>query len=67
MDQHHGSRTRGLSRGIATVPQDPLLEVRFERMFRGLPVFEVEKYDLRDLADSETRVRSLLQRHLGTR
>jgi hypothetical protein len=37
------------------VPQGPLFEGRFGRMFRRLPVFEVEKDDLRDLADSMTQ------------
>lgn len=55
MEQHHGIRTRGLSLGLAAVPQGPLFEGRFGRMFRGLPVFEVKKNDLRDLADSMTQ------------
>jgi hypothetical protein len=55
MEQHHGSRTRGLSRGRATVPQGPLFEGRFGRMFRRLPVFEVDENDLRNLADSMTQ------------
>lgn len=55
MQQHHGSRTRGLSRGRATVPQGPLFEGRFGRMFRELPVFEVEEEDLHFLADSMTQ------------
>ena len=42
MEQHHGNRTRGLSQGLAAVPQGPLFEGRFGRVFRGLPVFEVE-------------------------
>src|SRR3712207_2724918 len=55
MEVHHGSRTRGLSRGRATVPQGSLFEGRFGRMFRRLPVFDVEKNDLRDLAESMTQ------------
>jgi hypothetical protein len=51
MEQHHGIGTRGL----AAVPQGPLFEGRFGRMFRGLPVFEVEEDGLRDLADSMTQ------------
>ena len=55
MDRHHGFRTRGLSKGIAAVPQGPLFEGRFGRMFRSLPVFEVEENDLLELADSMTQ------------
>ena len=55
MERHHGFRTRGLSKGIAAVPQGPLFEGRFGRMFRRLPVFEVEENDLLELADSMTQ------------
>lgn len=37
------------------MPQGPMFEGRFGRMFRRLPVFDVEKRDLRDLADSMTQ------------
>jgi Animal haem peroxidase len=52
MERHHGFRTRGLSKGIAAVPEGPLFEGRFGRMFRRLPVFDVEDNDLLELADS---------------
>jgi len=55
MERHHGFRTRGLSKGIAAVPQGPLFEGRFGRMFRRLPVFDVEDNDLLELADSMTQ------------
>jgi Animal haem peroxidase len=55
MERHHGFRTRGLSKGIAAVPEGPLFEGRFGRMFRRLPVFDVEDNDLLQLADSMTQ------------
>jgi hypothetical protein len=58
MERHHGSRTRGLSRGLAAVPQGPLFEGRFGRMFRKLPVFNVADNALKDLADSMSVARS---------
>ena len=57
MERHHGSRTRGLSAGIAAAPQGPSFEGRFGRMFRRLPVFDVKEDDLRELADSMTQRR----------
>ena len=58
MERHHGSRTRGLSRGLAAVPQGPLFEGRFGRMFRRLPIFDVDDGALIDLADSMSLARS---------
>jgi Animal haem peroxidase len=55
MERHHGFRTRGLSKDLATVPEGPLFEGRFGRMFRKLPVFHVEDNDLLALADSMTQ------------
>lgn len=55
MERHHGFRTRGLSRGIDAVPQGPLYEGRFGRMFRNLPVFESNPDRLRELADGMTQ------------
>src|SRR5215211_945959 len=52
MVRHHGVKTRGLSKGIAAVPQGPLFEGRFGRMFREQPVFDVEDETLHALADS---------------
>ena len=56
MEQHHGIRTRGLSTGLATVPQGPLFDSRSGRMFCGVPVHKVEQDDLRDLADCMTQI-----------
>ena len=52
MERHHGFRTRGLSRGIAAVPEGPVFEGRFGRMFRNLPVFHTDENELIELADS---------------
>jgi heme peroxidase len=58
MARHHGFRTRGLSRGLAAVPQGPVFEGRFGRMFREQPVFDVDDEDLKALADSMSLQRS---------
>jgi hypothetical protein len=52
MERYHGLRTRGISRGIAAVPQGPSYEGRFGRMFRNLPVFESNPDRLRELGRS---------------
>jgi hypothetical protein len=58
MGRHHGFKTRGLSKGLAVVPQGPLFEGRFGRMFREQPVFDVDDEDLNALADSMSLQRS---------
>src|SRR5918995_3804668 len=50
--RHHGVRTRGLSRGMAAVPQGPLFEGRFGRMFREQPFFDPDEDALKALAKS---------------
>jgi hypothetical protein len=52
MGRHHGVGTRGLSKGIAAVPQGHLFEGRFGRMFPNLPVFPHDDKVLKALADS---------------
>jgi hypothetical protein len=55
MARHHGFRTRGLSRGLAAVPQGSVFEGRFGRMFREQPVFDVDDESLHALAKSISR------------
>jgi hypothetical protein len=52
MGRHHGVKTRGLSEGLAAVPQGPLFEGRFGRMFREQPFFDPDEQALKDLAAS---------------
>jgi hypothetical protein len=52
MGRRHGVGTRGLSRRLAAVPQGPMFEGRFGRMFPNLPVFPHDDKDLKALADS---------------
>ena len=58
MARHHGVKTRGLSEGMTAVPQAPLLEGRFGRMFREQPVFDVDDETLHALAESMSKQRS---------
>jgi hypothetical protein len=55
--RHHGVRTRGLSEGMAAVPQGPLFEGRFGRMFREQPVFDVDNKTLHALAKTMSQQR----------
>jgi hypothetical protein len=64
MARHHGFKTRGLSRGLAAVPQGPVFEGRFGRMFRHLPVFEADDKVLHALAKSMSQQRSDLNNNI---
>jgi len=55
MARPHGIKTRGLSEGMAAVPQGPVFEGRFGRMFREQPVFDVGIKDLNALAVIKTQ------------